>query len=419
MEQNHKTVEIWDLAEGRRLRSWKADEGYTWAYEFSADGKTLVTGGQDKIIRLWEVATGRLRREFTGHPNMLGKLALSPDGAMLATLGDTQGEWYYPWDNFIRIWDVSSGKEMRRLTMPIHKRFGDQSLGFNSLAFAPDGQTLVTAGQDDILRFWNPGTGTERRLAFAPDGKTLAVGTSAIRLLDTASGRDVCTFGSHRAGIHATATTDGQTVFTAGREGNVVIWDLATGKERARLDGRDQTITAISTLGSGRQLLTSGLDTALFMVVRLWDLMTNQELRHIKTVSWEPRAASPLALSPDQRTLAVPGRDKSVALIDLETGKEVVKLGPPNGPPSGAAFHPDGRTLIVWCNDHTAHLWDLKTARKLRQFEFPDLPPPGNEITQPDMPTPLPYRPTVDTSPTAVFGITWRFTKPSPARWFV
>jgi WD40 repeat protein len=256
-----------------------------------------------------------------------------------------------------------------------------------------------------MLRFWSPGTGTELRsislgsrtfmgsqataaLAFAPDGKTLAVGTNAIRLLDTASGRDVCTFGGHRADVRATATADGTTAYTAGREGNVVIWDLATGKERARLDGRDQTITAIATLGSGRQLLTSGLDTALFMVIRLWDLTTNQELRHITTVSWEPRAASPLALSADERTLAVPGKDNSVALIDLETGKERVKVEPHDAPASGAAFHPDGNTLIVWCSNHTAHVWDLKTARKIRQFEFADVPPAAQG--DPPMFTPLP-----------------------------
>jgi RNA polymerase sigma factor (sigma-70 family) len=399
LEENHKTVEIWDLVEGRRLRSWKADEGCTWAYEFSGDGKTVVTGGDDKVIRFWEVATGRLEREISGHPNMVGKLALSPDGAMLATLGETQGEWYYPWDNFIRIWDVASGKETRRLTMPIQKRFGDRTLGFNTLAFAPDGKTLVTAGQDDMLRFWDPENGTERRsislgsrtymgnaataaLAFAPDGKTLAVGTNAIRLFDTAGGKEVSTFGGHRAGIHATVTTDGQTVFTAGREGHVIIWDLATGKERARLDGRDQTITAIATLGGGRRLLTCGLDTAKFMVIRLWDLTTNQELRRFDKVSWDPRDGSPLALSPDERTVAVPGKDNSVALLDLETGKERVKLAPLDAPASGAAFHPDGNTLIVWCRNHTAHVWDLKTARKLQQFEFADVPPPRNEITQ-------------------------------------
>jgi WD40 repeat protein len=415
LAEDQKTVEIWDLAGGNQKRSWKADVEATWSYEFSADGKTLVTGGHDKVIRFWEVATGRLQREITGHPNRVGKLTLSPDGKLLASLGMSL-EWYYPWDNFIRIWDVASGKETRRLTMPIHKRFVDQSLGFNTLAFAPDGKTLVTAGQDDILRFWNPGTGTELRsislgsrtyvgtgataaLAFAPDGKTLAVGTNAITLIDTASGRKVSTFRGHRGGIHATETTDGQTVFTAGREGNVVIWDLATGKERARLDGRDQTITAIAPLGSGRRLLTSGLDTALYMVFRLWDLTTNQELWRIDTMSWEPRAASSLALSPDERTLAVPWKNNSVALINLETGKqhvtiqdleagkEPVKLQQ-DAPASGTVFHPDGHTLIVWCNNHTAHVWDLKTSRKLRQFEFADVPPSGDKITQ--MFTPLP-----------------------------
>src|SRR5262249_27503213 len=110
--EDQKTVKIWDLAEGNQKRSWKADVENTWSYEFSADGKALVTGGHDKVIRFWEVATGRLQREIAGHPKAVHRLALSTDGALLATLGVSQ-EWYYPWDNFIRIWDVATGKERR------------------------------------------------------------------------------------------------------------------------------------------------------------------------------------------------------------------------------------------------------------------------------------------------------------------
>src|SRR5262249_21687409 len=136
-------------------------EGYIWAYEFSADGKTLVTGGHDKAIRFWDVATGQKQREITEQPKGVGKLALSPDGRQLATLGET-GEPGFAWDNVDRIWGVACGKERRQLAMPVTKICNWQ-LGFNNLAFAPDGNTLVTAGQDDMLRFWKPHTGKELR----------------------------------------------------------------------------------------------------------------------------------------------------------------------------------------------------------------------------------------------------------------
>jgi len=390
------SLEIWDTVEGKRLRSWKAHEGDIWAYEFSADGKTLVTGGHDKAIRFWDVATGKQQREITGHPKVVGKLTLSTDGRLLATLSET-GEPYFPWDNVIRIWDVASGKERHQVMMPV-KKYGGYQLGFNTMAFSPDGKTLVTTGQDDVLRFWDPQTGTELRqislgnrtsmgnraaaaLAFAPDGKTLAVGTNAIWLLDVASGRDVRSFGSHRGGIYATATSDGKTAYTAGDEGSVVIWDLATGRERGRLAGYDQRITSIAILDGGRRLLTSG--------VHLWDLTTKKDLRSIHA-PYANGARAPLALSPDERTLAVPGKDNSVALIELETGKELASFGKHRLWVTGAAFHPDGRTLIVWCQDHTAHVWDLKTGRQLREFEFAELKPfavDGQPIRPPPPPS--------------------------------
>src|SRR5262249_55137094 len=125
------------------------------------------------------------------------------------------------------------------------------------------------SGEPDLL-----GARAAAALAFAPDGKTLAVGTNAIWLLDAASGKAVRTFGSHRGGIHAAATSDGKTAFTAGDEGTVVIWDVATCRERGRLEGQDQTITSIVVFDGGRRLLTSG--------IHMWDLTTNKELRWIR-----------------------------------------------------------------------------------------------------------------------------------------
>src|SRR5262249_44676409 len=136
-------------------------------------------------------------------------------------------------------------------------------------------------------------------LAFSPDGKTLAAGTNAIWLLDLESGRDVRTFGSHHDGIYATASRDGRTAFTAVSEGIVVIWDGATGQEGGRLAGHDERITSIAILDGGRRLLTSG--------IHLWALTTNKELRSIHA-PYAYGARAPLALSPEERTLAVPAK---------------------------------------------------------------------------------------------------------------
>lgn len=389
LTENNTTAEVWDVATGKRLRSWKAHEGWVWCYDFSADGKTLVTGGPDKAIRVWDVATGEKKREIAGHPNVVGKLALSADGTFLATLGMTEVKTgngaYFPWDNLIRVWDVAGGMELHRLTMPVKKGFADHPLGFSNLTFAPDGKTLVTAGQDGALRFWDAAAGKELRciplgsrgamaLAFAPDGKTLAVGANAIRLLDVASGKDVLALGGHRCGIFATAAPDGRTVLTAGGEGAVLIWDVATGKERGRLEAHDQPIIAVRPLRDGRRLLTTGMDYA----ISLWDLTTGKRLRRLDAAY---ASFGLLAVSADEKTLAVPGKNKDLALIELETGKEVAKLQVHETGITGAAFHPDGRTLLVWCGDHTAHVWDVAAKKELRQFEFVE--PPAAPVPPP------------------------------------
>jgi RNA polymerase sigma factor (sigma-70 family) len=384
--ENNSGVEIWDLAEGKRLRSWKAHEGYMWCHEFSADSKTLITGGADQAIRFWDVATGEKKREITGHPNVVSKVALSGDGSLLATIGMTEvkagaGAWYPP-DNFIRIWDAASAKELRQLRMPNRKGFGDHPEGFHFLTFAPDGVTLVTAGQDDLIRFWNPATGQEMRqlplgsrgvaiITFSPDGKTLAVGTNAIRLIDVASGEDLVDLFGHRHSVFATAVGDSRTVITAGGEGDAVLWDIQTGRESGRLSGHGQPILNVRLVGDGQRLLTSSLD----MEERLWDLGTGQELRRFEA-TWP--GSSLLAISLDGQSLALRGKENTVVLTELNTGNEISKLGKHDESISGAAFTPDGRSLITWCNDHTAHVWDIKTARELRHFEFADVQPqPG------------------------------------------
>ena len=77
------------------------------------------------------------------------------------------------------MWDREDGKELATLSGHKHMVW--------SLAFSPDGRTLVSGGSDNTMIFWDTttwrvrgsfdwGLGTVRSLAFSPDGMTLAAG---------------------------------------------------------------------------------------------------------------------------------------------------------------------------------------------------------------------------------------------------
>src|SRR5262249_31554055 len=146
-------VRIWDIASGKELRKWQGhDSGTTGGMALSTDGKLLATADY-KTIRLWEVATAKQIRRMPSEgafSRMFRALAFSPDGKQLAAWCGSQhlgaGKWDYP----VVLWDVGIGKELRRLSG--HER------DVHSLAFTPDGRTVVSEGEDNSIRFWELAT---------------------------------------------------------------------------------------------------------------------------------------------------------------------------------------------------------------------------------------------------------------------
>ncbi len=177
---------LWDAASGKRLSTlFIARNSSINVVKFNPDDSTLAAGiGTD--IRLWDIATLKPKgAPLVGHNNTINGLAFSPDMKTMATQ-DIIGT--------IILWDLSSGNLSRRLENA--GSGSTYSYSLVPLSFSPDGKVLasvLSSSLGDItlwdvasgapLGYLNGQLGAISSLAFSPDGNTLVTSGQNNRLL--------------------------------------------------------------------------------------------------------------------------------------------------------------------------------------------------------------------------------------------
>ncbi|MFI5524260.1 hypothetical protein [Streptomyces platensis] len=386
------TVRLWDA---RTHQERAVLTGHTYAGQglsFSPDGRTLASADSVGTTRLWEVSTHKTLAVLDSHTDSGGEVAFSPDGHTLATSGDKRG---------VRLWDVDSHRLLTALT--------GHTQPVLCLSFSPDGRTLASPSSDGTVRLWRPRArkalatlNVEQpvtTVAFSPDGHTLATPSdeSAVRLWDVASRRPVTTLTGRTGAITSprsiadrdavltvdydnqwsagprpgraaarrpsvpkpvtasVASSDGHVLATAGDENAVRVWNRATGRRIATLNGATGTMRSLAITPDGSTLAAASADGT----IRVWDVAT----RRTAAVLREARTVRELALRPDGRALAYVSTNDTTRLWTLHPGQTSTPLSNPKTTVNAMTFSPDSQTLAEVSNDGTIRMWDIATRR--------------------------------------------------------
>jgi WD40 repeat protein len=253
---------------------------------------------------------GRAHRVLLDSGSPLYILCPSPDRRILATAGQ---------DAIVRLFDPETGA--------VEKEIATGQIEVNGVAFSPDGKELATAGDDGTIRIWVLATGAERlqiaahpekafQLLYTPDGaRIVSCGDDPdIRVFAADSGRLLQTLRGHQRGIQSLLLVDAQTLVSTSDDFTARCWRLDTQTETSRVTSAGH-VWAVAA-GPERDLLITGNGDN---EIEAWNLREQRKISQVRHLD----SIQSLALHPAGGLLAAGDHGGSIRLWRLGAGGQI------------------------------------------------------------------------------------------------
>lgn len=204
--------------------------------------------------------------------------------------------------------------ELRRITGQ-----GDR---ITAVVFAPDGQSVFTASDDDTVRRYSLSTGAQLRRY---DGNSRVRGVAV--------------------------TPDGERVVWGESNGDVVIADVASGVVEQTLADHTAGVNSIAISSDGSRVISGSNDRRAIV----WSLSDGSILRTFT----QDLAINAAVFDPTDRDIVATGsEDGEIRVWNVESGDLLLTLDEHNGPVNALAYSSDGSLLVSGSDDNTARVWN-------------------------------------------------------------
>lgn len=353
---------------------------------FHARTSLLVVGFSTGVFGLWEMPSFTNVHTLSISAEKIASVAINPSGEWLAFGASKLGQ--------LLVWEWQSESY-------VLKQQGHY-FDMNALAYAPDGQTVATAGEDGKVKAWNARTGfcfvtfsehsaSVSAVEFAKRGQVLFSASldGTVRAFDLVRYRNFRTFTSPQPVQFSSLAVDpsGDVVCAGSQDSfEIYMWSVQTGKLLDVLSGHSAPIPALAFSPNGDRLASASWDRT----VRIWSVFGRSRSSETLQLSSEVLA---LAFSPDGLSLAVSTLDGQISFFDLgsaELGKQIgviegrkdisggrladdrrtAKNNAASKHFNSLAYTADGSCLIAGGNSKYVCIYDCREGVMLRKFQI-------------------------------------------------
>lgn len=324
-KNRNETTEIWDVEQGKPIRSLKHSAPIRRFAVFSPDGNRILIATEDGDkggFCLW-----RVNEEHVPEPCITAGLvtaaAFAPDGKTVVTGCD---------DHALQAWDSFTGKELT-----------DKSTAAGAVvavAVSDDGQTVATGTDNGKVQLWK--ADSLLPAGFELEAPQLKSDTGKVRTVAFALGgkRLLALIQDEQQGI-----------------GDVPVWDITNGCFVENLNNTPWEIKAVAISRDGRSVLTGAGD----YTAQLWEI--REQTLTVKAVLQHEDDVDAVAFSPDEegKLVLTGSKDGTTRVWDATTGKPVCLPVAHPGPVQTVVFS-EGAMYSTISQDASVRMWKIPSA---------------------------------------------------------
>jgi len=274
---SEKTLRIWNVQKGTLLgEPLQGHQGNVFSVAISPDDKRIASGGQDNTVIIWDVERKQIVFKLVKHTRDVNCVCFSPDGKRLAS-GSYDGTATVIWDTktgavlttlegFLVLSVAFSPDGLKLATSSLDGiiqvcrtnntelllEFKAHTSGVYGIEWSRDGQQLISASNDNTVRFWNSSTGCQVgqpctghthwicSLAIASDGSFIATASydKTVRVWSTKTHQQIGQPLEHSNAVQCVAiSTNGGLLASGAWDGNLYLWSI--GNTLQRQDGQE------------------------------------------------------------------------------------------------------------------------------------------------------------------------------------